>query len=249
MLALDTVFMLQVLFESLPISSSGHLALLAQLGIAPILTPLQDFCAHIPTLLIITIYFATDWYKKIANTKYLQTLLFIAIADIVPVLAYVLKIPALFSGLRLYWGFSATCIILLSLTKPPTNAIKNRPSLTDALWVGLAQTAALCIPGLSRLATTYTVLRFCNLSAKNAFSYSWLIQLPLLGAATLKCGYSLLHNQQLTTLLSHLPISTLGLATGGGYILLVLSRMLALNNYFWLFGAYMLAPIIISLLL
>ena len=249
MLALTTVFMLQILFESLPISSSGHCALLNKLNAAPLLSPLQDFCAHIPTLLIVLLFFAQQWYQKITNSSGKAVLKFITIADALPVFAYLIKAPQLFLNTPLYIGlFLTACMLIASFWAFPAQK-KITPTLHDALWVGLAQTAALCLPGLSRLATTFTALRLCAFNSKKAFSYAWLVQVPLLGAAMSKCIFFAVHNDEIAGSLHQLTSTMVLGATIGSYFLLTLSAYCAIHNYFWIFGIYMLVPLIVSLVL
>lgn len=259
MLALTTVFILQILFESLPISSSGHLMLLHQLGIAPLLLPLQNFCAHVPTLLILIIFFAKQWYRQITKNNYKDIARFIFIADALPVLAYCLKIPHIFITMPIYWGFMGTMIMLLvPLYMQHTyaehgyaeqSAEKKLPTHTDALLIGVAQTAALCIPGLSRLAATYAALRLCKINAQNAFSFSWLIQVPLLSAAAGKCLLYAYNHGDLNTVVNMLTNTDVLAATVGAIMLLAASAYCAAHNYFWLFALYMLVPLIASLIL
>lgn len=77
-------------------------------------------------------------------------------------------------------------IILLVEARPRTGRVKTLEdvSVTDALWIGLAQCASL-IPGMSRSGSTIVGGLLAGLDRKVATEYSFFLALPTIIAATL----------------------------------------------------------------
>ncbi len=148
-------------------------------------------------------------------------------------------------------GLLISAILLLSLpwAPPPSATPSNTHTLIIGCILGLTQGLAL-LPGISRFASTYVIARWLSLSPRRAMQTSFLMHLPLMGAAFLFDGIPLLLNTPFwhhCTFLSHpcpFPLLVIGIATIIATILaygaLFLSWRLALRNRLWVFGLYLL---------
>lgn len=197
--------LLQGLTEFLPVSSSGHLILPAQLfgwadqGLA------FDVAVHVGTLLAVMLYFHQDiremtqaWFASVFKRHHNQQSL-MAWGVIFATL------PACFFGfllndfieqrLRSTLVIAATTLIFgLLLWWADAKGRRNRDedafTLRDALWIGLAQALAL-IPGTSRSGITITAALMLGLTRQTAARFSFLLSIPLILAAGLFKGAEL----------------------------------------------------------
>lgn len=120
MTAILIILFLQIVFESLPISSSGHLFFIKKLFFKNIQwTELLDHLAHAPTLIILLIFFKNDWLplarrllsiqpKRASHKKFIRLFLtifsFVFIADCITGVFYlVLK----------QWGEGLFCPMII----------------------------------------------------------------------------------------------------------------------------------------
>ncbi len=194
---------IQGLTEFLPVSSSAHLTLLPWLagwedpGLG------FDVALHVGTLLAVLWYFWREWWelaigaldglrrgRPIANEK--ASLFWKIAAASVPgaVLGLALehkaeeafRAPALIActlaslGALLYW----------SDRRPDSSAGVDAIEWSDALWIGLAQAAAI-VPGVSRSGVTISVARLRGIGREAAARFSFLLSTPIIaGAAALK---------------------------------------------------------------
>jgi len=258
--------------ESLPISSSGHVALVEKLltkygfSFQPLNSMVDiDFVLHGPTIIILLIYFFNEWWHMIFNKEFninllckkeviyslLSPMIFIGVADLITVLFY-------YSGLAQYLfikqsflpiGFVITAFSLYS-TRYATNSqnAKKLWSIQDGILLGIVQGFSL-LPGISRFGATYSAGRLlCGYSNFQAFSISFLIQLPLLCSAFIKGIIFIEKSSELmiklfsfTTLLVIVLVSILS------YYLLYFVGKIIEKNKFYYFAFYMAIPISISL--
>jgi len=206
--------LVQGLTEFLPISSSGHLALAPWLlgWKDPGLT--FDIALHLGTLVAIIIYFFKDWVQVLGQgfglnwgsdpeLKINRNLLW---------LMALASVPAGIAGLALHKAADTT------LREPPigmyvigglligvgllmwwaerigrNNKNIGKLGLRDAMWIGLAQAAAV-IPGTSRSGSTITAGLFCGYSRGAAARFSFLLSTPIIAAAATKAAWDL-HKQ------------------------------------------------------
>lgn len=188
---------LQIIFEALPISSSGNVLLLT-----PVLQnlfhlkqsecqPLDfDFLLHLPTLFVLMAFFFKQWVPYVTRfTKHKSAVwqfgLRCALADMVTAVFYYFRNWYGVAFFPLWCGFVITTLLLLSLL-----CVKRKPfvqglTYRNALVLGAVQGCAL-LPGISRLASTYVVGVWLGYSPERSFYYSFLVQIPLIGAAVLK---------------------------------------------------------------
>lgn len=189
----------QGLTEFLPISSSGHLALLehffglkeAGLGF--------DIMLHMGTLLAILIYFREDWWamatsiwpgQKDGFAKINRRLLvYLAIATVPGgVFGYLLerKAETVFREPSLIATTLAAAGILLILAELFSSRYREFDdiSLKDAVLIGLAQALAV-IPGVSRSGITISLGLFLGLKRQAAAKFSFLLSAPIIFGAGL----------------------------------------------------------------
>lgn len=188
----------QGLTEFLPISSSGHLALLPQLTSWEDQGIIIDVAMHVGTLAAILVYYRRDIFDIIVavlrwnrpDTKGKRNLgLFIALGT-VPALIFGLVIHMLFpEGIRSMTVIAATTIfyaVLMGIADRMGSQEKTIENVTwkNALLIGIAQAAAL-IPGTSRSGATMTMARFLGFKRTEAARFSFLLGIPAMTAAGL----------------------------------------------------------------
>lgn len=240
---------LQVLLESLPISSSSHLTLL---GYQP--TTALDFFAHGPTALVLLIYFRNDIYTFLSQWRYqlhksMPYLVKLACAEI-PTLLMFLAIKTFKTAIPLWCGLAITGLMLLSLRTCKPVRRGGVLSWNAALAVGIMQGLSL-LPGISRLASTLVVARWCGVDQRTAFRFSCALQLPLFaGAALLGIGLMLFSGDPATAYLwSFSSMGLIFLAMIMAYFELKIVERLYCTDELWPVGFYMVIPIFFSFFL
>lgn len=225
---------LQILIESLPISSSTHLLLFKKMVSFnyPIDHNLFNFLMHVPTVLIIVYFF----YRR-DRRFWWQSIFYLMISTTITVLLY-----PLMQALGLYWpliaGLLVTSIGLFS-TKyhyPPQTSLNIRSSIV----LGMLQAVAL-LPGISRLALTCAGGLWCGLARREAFYYACALQLPLYSAAGSYGLAKVMWEQDLSSLFAQIPVITLpiiGSAMIVSYWLLCFTYWLMLTNRLWYLSFY-----------
>jgi len=195
---LEAVFLgvIQGLTEFLPVSSSGHLALLQKVINIKEPSLFFDTMLHAGTLAAV---FAVLW-KDIFNIikKPVQKLtLFLIIATVPAVIAAVTfkdSIENIFITARfLGWCFLLTSVLLVTaelLSRRASNPdnLKNARSMKwhDALFIGVMQAIAIP-PGVSRSGATISGALFRGLDRDFAARFSFLMSIPaILGAVALQ---------------------------------------------------------------
>ena len=199
----------QIVGESFPISSSGHVTFLQNVyyflfpHAIRFLIPLWfDYCLHIPTILVVFYYFFPRFSHYLYScvrfpAKLLPVMKAIIITDLITTCCYMGKeYGELFP---LWAGFFITGCALYSLRYVSASAriscIENL-SLKNIFIISVAQCISL-LPGVSRLGLTFVAARWQGLGGMDSFFYSFLIALPLFGAAGLKGIVSLVRNSNL----------------------------------------------------
>lgn len=203
---LTILALIQGLTEFLPISSSAHLILPAQILGWPDQGPLIDVMAHFGSLFAVLLYFRkdvgsillglVDLLKRKLNTNSVLALNLIIATP-----------PAIIFGAFLHFGgwdvlirspliIAITMIvfgILLWLSDIWGKETRTTEDLTwkGAFGIGLAQAVAL-IPGTSRSGITMTAARAIGLSRVEAARFSMLLSLPIIGVGGLFALYSLM---------------------------------------------------------
>tara|TARA_B100000686_G_scaffold236899_1_gene244871 strand:- start:114 stop:917 length:804 start_codon:yes stop_codon:yes gene_type:complete len=199
---LAVIAIVQGITEFLPISSSGHLALIPPLTGWPDHGLAVDIAAHSGSLCAVLIYFHNDIISvgrgladlgmghRSANTKFLGFLTIACAPTILGGSALVLIKPDLFRHVEIIaW---ATVIGAAALYLADQMARNQRTldqmKFSHAALVGLFQVLAL-IPGASRAGVTITAARLCGYSRADSARFSMLTAIPIIMAA---CGYNIL---------------------------------------------------------
>lgn len=256
------IVFLQIVVETLPVSSSGHILLLEQFilcftsGLAVWQGDgsfgLQEMVhiVHLPTLLVLALFFGSRWYAYILSPirlwKYLfSAAVFTLCADAVTVALYLFK-PAIGQH-YLPLGFVITTVALASLYWCPQRGTQPL-RWYHALIIGLVQGIAL-LPGISRLASVFVTTRWLGYSNRQAFEISWMIQVPLIAAAAAK-GLLLLYKNHSVHLFNdwHLWVMVI-VATVISWYTLHLCAWLVRTNRVWWCAVYMVIPFIVSILM
>lgn len=170
----------QGLTEFLPVSSSGHLTILAKAGIAP--TSLYyNLALHLATLAAVLLAMRREMWAVLCHPvkgegKYLliATLPTVAIA-----LLFKKFLPGLLLGSMLGFGFLLTSAIL---TLSEILRKGGRERFLDArisLFTGAMQGIAV-LPGVSRSGATIAALSACGVEGERAASFSFLLSVPVI---------------------------------------------------------------------
>jgi undecaprenyl-diphosphatase len=190
--------LLQGLTEFLPVSSSAHLALTPWLlgweehGLA------FDVALHLGSLVAVVWYFRRDWLDLLgaagtvlrtrrADTPDTRRLLYLVAATIPAGVAGVLLQDYAETVFR-HPAVTAVALIVLGVLLWAVDrwAPRDRPlgvlGARDAWLIGFAQCLAL-VPGVSRSGATMTAARALGFERGAAARFSFLMSLPIIGAA------------------------------------------------------------------
>lgn len=190
--------LIQGITEFLPISSSGHLAMLPMLTDWPDQGVMSDIALHFGSLIAVFIYFWRDimalfsgfldiFRKQDSQNRKLFLLLSLSAIPVF-VIGFALKKMGIIDQLRslevIAWANITFAIFLYIFDKIGTQA-KDIKSLTikDTLMMGFAQCLAL-IPGASRSGTTMTMARALGYKRDETARFSMLMSIPTILAAT-----------------------------------------------------------------
>jgi undecaprenyl-diphosphatase len=184
----------QGLTEFLPISSSGHLAVLQKIFDIRESPIFFDTIVHLGTLFAVIFYLRKEIFSILKTLKEKQTLKFIFMIGLA-------TIPAVFAGLfledKIEVIFSSMTLIgvcflitsgILFLTKFLSKYNKEEKDLKwyNSLFIGMFQALAI-LPGISRSGSTIAASIFIGLKKESAFKFSFLLSIPvILGAFILQ---------------------------------------------------------------
>lgn len=171
-----------IILESLPISSSGHLKLLTEIvsfnNKRLRLDNSTEHLMHIPNGLLIAIFLVLHGATYLNNLSSMVSFcLALMFTNALTGVVY-LRYKKTFERVPLTLGFLCTSIILISLFYVPishTTTIR----LSHAFFIGLAQTVSL-IPGVSRMALTTATGIWLGIDPKLSFIYSLACEVALI---------------------------------------------------------------------
>lgn len=232
---------LQGLTEFLPVSSSGHLYLLARIFHSPEETFLLVLAVHGATLLSIATVFWKDLNPFVLlRRKQLILKVLVALLPLVVTGLFFksLVVNSFKQEFVVSLGFLVTGFLLLSLVfKKPS----NKPlTFMKAFLIGLAQALAV-LPGFSRSGLTLWAGLYLGLSPARAAFFSFLIALPAIFGALL---FEVLSRYSATGPLLEPALSNsfiwafFAAYISGTLALLVVLKLLALKKLY-LFGFYL----------
>ena len=185
--------LVQGLTEFLPVSSSAHLVFAkALLGLNPPGTMLEGVL-HLGTLLAVILCFRQDIAalglgiarRERKSLRYLSFLLLGTVPVVVTGLLFREGIERAFSAVRMAGGLLlVTGVLLLAAERVLKTRERRGLSPLAALWIGVAQAAAL-LPGISRSGATVSVGVLLGLDAREAARFSFLLAIPAIAGAGL----------------------------------------------------------------
>jgi undecaprenyl-diphosphatase len=257
--------------EFLPVSSSGHLVLFEQ--ILDVRTPgyLDILLFHVGTLLATMVFFRHDLVRILGalirlvrpggrtgsplvddDRVSLRLLGLLAVGSVVTGGLGLLArgaIEPMFDSLLVVGVGLLTTALLLALSGLPRFRSGargvDRMGILDAVWIGLAQAAAL-VPGVSRSGTTISVGMFRGLDRETAARYSFLLSIPaILGANLLTWIRLEPANLSTEAPFAVLALGTVAAAVSGwlalGLLLRILTRTTLRGFSYYCAGAGLLA--------
>ena len=196
--------LVQGITEFLPVSSSGHLALVPMLTDWPDQGLKMDVAVHVGTLLAVLLYFWRDVGLLLTGVGHVLTfrggpasrlVLHLALATVPVVAVGILFKDQIEASLRslevIAWatlGFG----ILLGIADRFGLTVRRMEHMRwpDALVIGVAQALAL-IPGTSRSGITMTAARMLGYERVDAARFSLLMSIPTIAAAGTLVGVDL----------------------------------------------------------
>lgn len=193
MLKIIILSLVQGFTEFLPVSSSGHLAILGRLmDVDPDGMVMFTVVVHIGTLAAVTIFYFPVLLKFLNSFDDIKRIMFYWIVVNIPagIVGVVLKksgfadglfSSVIFSAIGLF--ISAAVLLSLKLRKNPVNNItlKEIPFM-KAVKVGLAQAVAV-LPGVSRSGMTVATGLWQGIKEEDAAAFSFIIAMPLIAGA------------------------------------------------------------------
>ncbi len=264
--------LVQGIAEFLPISSSGHLAVIENLlGLeyAPEENLLFDVLLHVGTLVTVCIFYIKD-IKSIAKdlggfllgresmqddegrlkpTMRLLCLIILATLPLLVILPFHSKLETLFDNTAfIAFSFIITGVILF-ISGMVADGRKNEKtsSFADALTVGAAQAVAT-IPGISRSGITITMGLACGFKRDFAVRFSFLLSIPAVLGSTI---VTLIDAISAGVDFSNLPMYLVGMVVAAvvGYIALTLVKNIVSSGGFAVFSYYCFFAGIVTIIL
>lgn len=174
----------QGIFEWLPISSEGIIALMSNYLVSELNPVDVALFLHLGTLLAVIIYFWKDWKKVILlkDKKMLSFLIIATIASLIVGYPVYRTVKNIAIGTTLLFIVGTGLLITSYLQK---SEHKVRLDLTKlALISGILQGLAV-IPGLSRSGSTIFGLSFSELKPEDILKFSYMMSVPVILAAAM----------------------------------------------------------------
>ncbi len=236
--------LIQGVTEFLPVSSSGHLALLhdffGEINVG------FDVLIHLATLLSIIIYFskdlvliAKDFFSFKTDSQNFRLVIYLVFASIpIAILGFFFRnlIDNIFANLLIVsFGFFISGMFLFTAGFSHNNKKINALS---GFVVGLSQALAI-IPGVSRSGATVSTGVLLGVERKNAIRFSFLLAIPAI------IGANLLKINEILNLNFGIALTGFIAAFIAGFIsIFVFIRYIKLENFKWLaFYCFVLAVI------
>jgi undecaprenyl-diphosphatase len=190
----------QGLTEFLPVSSSGHLAIVSRIVFGGDAGASFTAVIQLGTEAAVLVYFARDivriataWFNGLLVTAYRNVdyrLGWYVIIGTIPICALgLLFTDEIRSGARNLWVVATSLVLFSAVISAaeyvgPQSRQVDRLNWRDAIVVGLAQTLAL-IPGVSRSGATISAGLFLGLDRELAARFGFLLAIPAVFASGL----------------------------------------------------------------
>jgi len=252
----------QIILESFPISSSGHVLLLQKLfadffaAAEPLFqNKLVDHFLHGPTVFVLIAFFIWRGMQERARYRFpknfwFQTLkffFFIFLADLVTAIFFVGFMLFKTTWFPLGVGFLCSAVALFSLYFVKKGG-EPALGLKEALVLGVMQGLAL-FPGVSRFAFVFVAARWLGFSCKRAFDITFAVQLPLIAAAfanSFLVKILFKHAQVPDILLQPQSLILFACASVIAFFALLFVRLVLCKQKAWMFALYLLIPMLVS---
>lgn len=190
------LLLVQIITESLPISSSGHVAMaqafLKQHGYDVMIPQALLWLVHGITAFLMVLIMVRYWMPLLRHPwrirgLLMRMMLYGVCAELLTAVIY-LSLHGLVAHFSLVPGFLITMVVLFSLQCCHT----ARGYSCFVVWMaaGIAQGVAV-IPGCSRLALTYATARWLGYSERHALLLSFTLALPPFISASLYGAYAI----------------------------------------------------------
>ncbi len=231
---------IQAITEWLPVSSSGHLAIVQHvIGVQDVAF---DVFLHFASILAVVVVFWRDIVHALQDVPYLVKLVIAMIPIALVGLVFMSAIERVFDSLFLVGVFFIASGIIVLLTRFARQKT-GRVTILDSIIIGLLQCAAI-LPGVSRSGTTISAGLFLGLTKDAAIKFSFLMAVPLI------LGASILKAPMLVT--SGLSFYTVAVSFAVSFLVSVLAikfllRVIRHGGFHW-FGVYNLCVGIVLLL-
>ena len=223
---------IQGITEWIPVSSSGHLALMHLLFGFQDLS--YDVFLHFAGIFAVILIFWNDILNifKSQNLNYLLLMIIAIIPAGIIGLVFMKEIENLFSSsfyLGLFFIFSGVIVYLTKFSIPR----KDKIIFFDSLLIGIFQALAV-LPGVSRSGMTISAGLFTGLTKKQSIKFSFLMAIPIiLGASLVKADELILSEiNYFLLILSFIITFLVSLVT-----IKLIIRVIDSDN-FYLFGVY-----------
>lgn len=272
MLCFYLLICVQIVLESFPVSSSGHILLLEKIlqwlsAKKIILSCLFDahnaaifmraeiveHFLHGATAVVIALFFFKRWSFFFTHLRAcfflgIKLILLVGLSDVMTSLFYFLFKVIDLSFFPVWIGFVFSSLALFSLVLRKDITYQTF-TWKKALLIGLVQGIAF-LPGVSRMGITFVVARWLKLSHKKAFEISFLVQWPLimvafLNSITFRKIYS--DASMLPLLFGKPMIITIMCASVIAFLALWLVQILLYRKKSWIFSLYLVFPILLWL--
>lgn len=191
------VGVIQGLTEFLPVSSDGHLVLADLLFHLPLEGRDAlgfDILLHAGSLVALLVAYRTTWTELVTSSirgnRESLRLVGLLVLGTIPGVAAGLLFSDMIGDLRSLTaaglGFFVTGLALvLGERLGREGNDEKRPTVTQALYIGIAQTLAI-LPGVSRSGLTIATGRAFRLPRAQALDFSFLLAIPIVGGAVVK---------------------------------------------------------------
>lgn len=262
----------QGLTEFLPVSSSGHLAILQNIFKLESFDDALLFTVllHIGTLAAVFIIYRRDIaelfigffsllgklvsgkaaYKSLATNEKFVVLVLIATCPLVIAAFLDKKIEALSAYPKVIGALLLVNALILFLSDKIINGNKSARNATpkNALFVGIAQIIAV-MPGISRSGATITSGLINGFNRQFAVKFSFIMSIPaILGASVFKIAEFATSGGEISGAMAASAIVGLIASFISGLFAIVLLRMIAKKKNFYVFSIYCTAIGIIAVI-
>lgn len=251
---------LQIVLESLPISSSGHLELMRcwciQHGGAVELSRTFEYVLHGPTLVMLAFYCVHLWMPLVRHIwcqRFLigKMLVYVFCADTITTLVYTAVQVGAQQWVPLWIGFCVTGLLLFSLRwceQRERTAHPDYQTVTFAKLCLLGVVQGLAgLPGISRFASTYVAGRWLQLAPRKSLFVSIMLQWPLMAGGFLLGMIHAPFDPTTVWFMNGWHILLMAICAFIAYFVLWGVQLLLERERLWLLSPYLILPALLAL--